>query len=312
VWDVPDFYGLMDDMEKEITSILAQAGPLTGAQLLERTQMEVLSLWQACRREPSIRFESTGRRFLRLDRNVQGYARLSPSIRREFLTYMLIGLDTQVDAVKSQAESLRKQTHLISQTKCELAKEAVISAIAPLPAKEIILQKACFLIAGDVVYDMSHTVSRPEKSTGEMVQGSDLDIIVVVEDDLQPELTDGLDRAIHKRKHLLLVNDREEIDYLIKTISRVKEQLKFDIFSSMVACKILDEAQFLYGNPAVFDHVKRLVSEYGIPERLRALEKQAAIERESAEHQLLQPGVDTNRSDYLNLFYTHAEEDEIY
>jgi len=302
----------MDRMEKEILSILAQTGPLTGAQLLERTQMDVLSLWQACRREPAICFESTGRRFLRLDRNVQGYARLSPSIRREFLTYMLVGLDSQVDTLKSQAESLRQQTHHISETKRELSKEAVISAIAPLPAKETILEKACFLIAGDVVYDMSHTVSRPEKSTGEMVQGSDLDIIVVVEDDLPPEMTDSLDRAIHKRKHLLLVNDREEIDYLIKSISRVKEQLKFDIFSSMVACKILDEAQLLYGSPSVFAHVKQLVSEHGIPERLRALENQAALERQSAEHQLLEPGVAANRSDYLNLFYTHAEEDEIY
>jgi len=49
-----------------------------------------------------------------------------------------------------------------------------------------------------------------------MVQGSDLDIVIV------PTTTrsgpDGrLDRAVHKRKHLLLVNDREEIDYLIKT-----------------------------------------------------------------------------------------------
>jgi hypothetical protein len=217
-----------------------------------------------------------------------------------------------METLQSQAETMRKQTHHISHTKRELAKEAVLSATAPLAAKELILERACFLIAGDVVYDMSHMVPRPEKSTGEMVQGSDLDIIVVVEDDLPPEVIDSLDRAIHKRKHLLLVNDREEIDYLIKTISRVKEQLQFDIFSSMVACKILDEAQFLYGNPAVFDHVKRLVSEYGIPDRLRALEKQAAIERESAVAQLLQPGVETTRSDYLNLFYTHAEEDEIY
>jgi hypothetical protein len=299
-------------MEKEIIPILSHNGPLTGAQLLEQTQMEVLALWQACRRDPSIHFERTARRFLRLDRNVHGYARLSPSIRREFLTYMLIGLDSQMDDLKSMADSLKKQTRHISQTKRELAKEAVISALAPLPAKEIIMEKACFLIAGDVVYEMSHTVSRPEKSTGEMVQGSDLDIIVVVEDDLAPELIDALDRAIHKRKHLLLVNDREEIDYLIKTIARVKEQLKFDIFSSMVACKILDEAQFLYGNPSVFDHVKQLVTEHGIPDRLRALESQATQERESAEEQLLQPGVESARSDYLNLFYTHAEEDEIY
>jgi hypothetical protein len=296
----------------DIIAILKETGPLTGAQLLERTGMEVLELWQTCRLAPSLRFESTGKRFLRLDRNVQGYARLSPSIRREFLTYMLIALDGQMDALAARAGVLKKEIQRISQFKRDIAREAVASAVAPLSEKDAILEKACFLIAGDSVYDMSHRVPRPEKSTGEMVQGSDLDIIVVAEDDLGPESVDALDRAIHKRKHLLLVNDREEIDYLIKTISRVKEQLKFDIFSSMVASKILDEGQFLYGSQTVFDTVKQLVSNYGIPERLKALQHQAAIARESAELQLLNIGSENNRTEYLNLFYTHAEEDEIY
>jgi hypothetical protein len=181
-----------------------------------------------------------------------------------------------------------------------------------LPHKDTMLEKVCFIIAGDVVYDMSHTVPRPEKSTGEMVQGSDLDIIVVAEDDLDPEMVRSLDNSIHKRKHLLLTHDREEIDYLIKSMSRVREQLQFDIFSSMVACKILDEGRFLYGNTVVFDTVKNLVSEYGIPERLRKLEKEAAENRELAETQLQDVSHSNGGSEYLNLFYTRAEEDEIY
>jgi hypothetical protein len=298
--------------QDKILNILAEKGPMTGAQLLEQTGMEVLSLWQACRQSPSIRFEATGRRFLRLDRNVPGYARLSPSIRREFLTYMFVGLESQAEELTARAEVFRQQTKRISNSKREMAREAVISAMAPLPAKDLLLEKACFTLAGDVVYGMSHMVPRPEKSTGEMVQGSDLDIVIVVQDDLSPEIVDSLDRSIHKRKHLLLVNDREEIDYLIKTISRVREQLRFDIFSSMVACKILDEAQLLYGSPSVFEEVKKLVADHGIPERLRQLEQQAALSRKSAETQLLQAGEEKNSSEYLNLFYTHAEEDEIY
>jgi hypothetical protein len=298
--------------ENEILGILAETGPLTGAQLLERTGIEVLSLWQTCRKLPSLRFETTGRRFLRLDRNVQGYARLSPSIRREFLTYMLIALDSQPETLAARADALKKETKRISQSKRDIAREAIISAVAPLPGKDAIIEKACFTIAGDVVYDMSHTVARPEKSTGEMVRGSDLDIVIVVEDDLDAKIVDALDRAIHKRKHLLLVNDREEIDYLIKTMSRVREQLKFDIFSSMVACKILDESQLLYGNPSVFQNVKALIQSNGIGDRLQELEHRASLSREAAEKQLLQMGRDDNLSEHLNLFYTHAEEDEIY
>jgi hypothetical protein len=108
------------------------------------------------------------------------------------------------------------------------------------------------------------------------------------------------------------VNDREEIDYLIKSLSRVREQLRFDIFSSMVACKIMDESRLLYGSPAVYQTVKDLLVEHRIPERLRELEQQAAVNRRRAEAQLLKSGDPAGRSRYYNLFYTHAEEDEIY
>jgi hypothetical protein len=299
-------------IEDEILSILAETGPLTGAQLLERTRMDIFSLWQTCRRSPSIRLETSGRRFLRLDRNVEGYARLSPSIRREFLTYMFVGLDGQTEALKARADRLRNQIREISQNKRDIAYDAIGSVVTQLSSKDSLLEKACFMLAGDVVYDMSHRVPRPEKSTGEMVQGSDLDIVIIVEDALSSEIVDALDRAVHKRKHLLLINDREEIDYLIKTMSRVREQLKFDIFSSMVACKILDEGRLLYGSPAVFQKTKDLLAGYGIAERLRELERQATLDRELAESQLLQASAEEARSEYLNLFYTHAEEDEIY
>jgi hypothetical protein len=298
--------------ETDIAGILTESGPLTGAQLVDRTCMEVLSLWQMCRRMPSIQMKTAGRRFLRLDRNVQGYARLSPSIRREFLTYTFVGLDRQNDLLQSKTEALRLDISQISRNKLEIARSSAASAVASLPDMDAIMEKACFIIAGDVVYDMSHVVPRPEKSTGEMVQGSDLDIVVVVEDSLNSDIISSLDNAIHKRKHLLLVNDREEIDYLIKSMSRVREQLKFDIFSSMVACKILDEGQFLYGNLAVFHTVKNLIAEHKIPERLKVLEDQAVANRRSAEVQLQDGCAEENRSECYNLFYTHAEEDEIY
>jgi hypothetical protein len=298
--------------ENELISILSEVGPLTGAQLVERTRIEVLLLWQACMKSTQIRFATSARRFLRLDRNVQGYARLSPSIRREFLTYTFVGLENQLEELNAKARDLGEETKRISRAKRDVAKESIISAIAQLPDRETILKKACFILAGDVVYDMSHVVSRPEKSTGEMVRGSDLDIVIVAEDDLDPAIIQSLDKAIHKRKHLLLVNDREEIDYLIKSISRVKEQLKFDIFSSKVAGKILDEGQLLHGSPDVYQTVKNLIEEYGVPAQLRNLEKQAAMDRQFAEAQLLDMDPERGLSEYLNLFYTHAEEDEIY
>jgi hypothetical protein len=300
-------------MEPEnIISILKEHGPMTGAMLIERTGMNVLPLWQECRKARDIRLVTAGTRFLRLDRNVEGYARLSPSIRREFLTYTFLGLESQVEALNAGVDAFRRETERISLEKRDMAEQSIRSTVDIMPEKDVILAKACFILAGDVVYNMSHTVSRPEKSTGEMVRGSDLDIIVVAEDDLDPEISASLDAYIHKRKHLLLVNDREEIDYLIKSMSRVREQLRFDIFSSKVASKILNEGEYLLGSRDVFLAVKRLVAEYGVAAKLQALEQQAVDNRVQAEAQLLDIDAATESSEYLNLFFTRAEEDEIY
>ena len=298
--------------EERVVAALTASGALTGAALVEKTGIDVLPLWQICRKGSGIRTEIVGRRYLRLDRNVEGYARLSPSIRREFLTYTFIALENQLEDLRHKTEGFRRATDGISLEKRDVARQSIVSTLEIMPGAETVLARSCFILAGDVVYGMAHTVSRPEKSTGEMVRGSDLDIIVVTEDDLDPALSGSLDDYMHKRKHLLLVNEREEIDYLIKTLSRVREQLKFDIFSSMVASKILHEGEFLYGNPMLYERVKDLIAECRIEEKLAAMERDAVCNRELAEAQLLGIDAEKDSSQYLNLFFTQAEEDEIY
>jgi len=300
--------------DNEIIPILEHEGPLTGAELVERTRLEVFALWRACKCSRAIKLETIGKRFLRLDRVVSGYARLSPSIRREFLTYTLAGLEGHSGELSSRAESLGNDIRRISREKLDLARESVSSAMDSLRDRDAILEKVCFLIAGDITYEMSHVVPRPEKSTGEFVRGSDLDIIVITEDDLPAESARLLDQAIYKKKYFLLVHPdyREEIDYLVKDISRVREQLRFDTFESMVACKILDEGVFLYGNQALFQRVKRLVAERGIPERLSGMQAQAVGNRESALARLLELEGKLSEAEAYHLFYTREESEEIY
>ncbi len=300
--------------ESDIISILKEAGPLTGAELVERTRMEVFALWNACKVTPAVRFVIIGKRFLRLDRVVQGFARLSPSIRREFLTYTLVGLESQVDEIARRAQVLRDEIRRISRTKLDLARESIASAVETLAGRETILPKVCFIIAGDITYEMSHLVPRPEKSTGELVRGSDLDIIVITENDLPAEAARLLDKAIYRKKHFLLVHPdyREEIDYILKDFSRIDEQLRFDTFESMVACKILDEGKFLYGSVDVFQAVKALVAKHGIHERLSEMESRAIDSRRLAEARLLEVDGKLSESEAYHLFYTREEGEEIY
>ncbi len=297
-----------------IEALLQDRGPLTGAQLVEATGLDVFALWSACKRLPEIQFGIAGTRFLRLDRAVQGYARLSPSIRREFLTYTLLGLRSQIQLLEAATASLKSSIREISSAKLILARESMAAVVRSLDERDTILEKACFILAGDIVYDMSHTVPRPEKSTGELVRGSDLDIIAIVEDDLPQSLFRTLDDAIYRKKHFLLVhpNFREEIDYILKNMSRVREQLRFDSFESMVACKILREGILIHGSPLVFSKVKSLLEEFKIPQRLDEMERNAQIGREAAERQLLNLPEDSIDDESVHLFYTREESEEIY
>ena len=92
-----------------IADILAQTGPLTGAELAAAGGFtDILALWRACHAS-GLLLRRTGRRYLRLDSAVAGYARLSPSIRREFLTYTLVGLARQQAALETRAAELEQQ-----------------------------------------------------------------------------------------------------------------------------------------------------------------------------------------------------------
>jgi len=300
--------------QQDILDILKEAGPQTGSRLLERTRMEALPLWQICRRSPGLRFECIGKRFVRLDRNVEGYARLSPSIRREFLTYTVLGLEDQAAEIKAKAQLLGREIRQISRAKLALAEEAMDATVQSLSEWKSIQEQVCFIIAGDITYDMAHAVPRPEISTGKMVRGSDLDIVVIAEDDVPQEALKALDAAILKKKYFLLVhpNYQEEIDYLVKNIAKVRQQLAFDSFPHMVASKIIHEGELLYGSSAVFHKIKAMVAEFGVPEKLAALEQHAIESRKEAEISLLQSDAQQADSAFLNLFYTREEGDEIY
>ncbi len=298
----------------DIVNIFKEHGPQTGAQLLERANMEPLPLWQICRRTQEIRFECIGKRFVRLDRNVQGYARLSPSIRREFLTYTILGLQDQAASIEAKAQLLRHEIRQISRAKLELARETIEATVQSLAEGKSIQEQVCFLIAGDITYDMAHAVPRPEISTGKMVRGSDLDIVAVAEDSVPKETLKALDDAILKKKYYLLVhpNYQEEIDYLVKNLAKVREQLAFDSFQHMIASKIIHESELLYGSAAVYSKLKGMVEEFSVPAKLAALEQRAEENRKEAEVNLLQSDARQVDEAFLNLFYTREEGDEIY
>ena len=303
---------LTPPLESQVVALLGRRGPLTGAELHHALGDDSFRLWKACMRSDRLLIRRAGSRYLRLDQNVEGYARLSPSILREFLTYSIVGLTDEQAALEGRAEEVAAHIATVTRDKLRLARRVVETVASPLSEGEESEERFFVLLAGDIVYDMAHDVPRQERSTGQMVRGSDVDLVVVFDDDAPAALIKQLDDGIYQQKYRHLINPsvREEIDYIVKRLSRLREQAVFDDFKKMVACKILQEGVLLYGSQRLFDRAKAFLDEYGVTERLRALQGSATHSRDLAEGHLLAISRDRLAGDDLYLFYTSEESEE--
>jgi hypothetical protein len=299
-------------VEKEIIKVLIEKGPLTGAELLETLGDDALLLWRACKLSEQVAIQTIGCRYLRLDSKIEGFARLSPSILREFLTYSVIGLAWDQDSLARKASEIASHIKEVSRAKLELARNIFSTVLSRLENDVLIEKRACILIAGDIVYDMAHDAPRPERSTGKLVKGSDMDLVVVVDDLFPKELMERMDEMIYREKQNVLITPhlREEMDYVVKDLARVREQMGFDTFKRMVACKILQESLLLFGNQDLFRTIKSMLQEQGITEKLMRMEDQAAIFRRHAEATLLREEPEKIKNEGLYLFYPTEESEE--
>ncbi|MBN2468808.1 MAG: hypothetical protein JXD19_11740 [Deltaproteobacteria bacterium] len=299
-------------MEREIINLIEKEGPLTGSEIKQAIGGDDFVLWKTCKLSEHLLISRTGIRYLRLDRKVEGLARLSPSILREFLTYSVVGSAEDANSLHRKVQEVISRIEEVSRCKRELACRIVNDVGRRMEKEGLREEDACFILAGDVVYSMAHDVRRPERSTGTLVRGSDLDLVVVVGDDVPADVIKKLDGYIYQEKYraLKIPNVNEEIDYIVKRLDRVREQLQFDTFKYKVACKILQEGLFLYGSANTFRAIKIMLSESGIARSLEELEKQAAAFRARAEEYLLAARPDGEVEEDLHLFYPAEESEE--
>lgn len=299
-------------LEKKITRIIEEKGPLSGSEIWEAVSGDGLMLWRVCRLSRKLMVRSVGTRYLRLDRRVAGFARLSPSIFREFLTYSVVGIPDDPDFLEKRARAMISHIEDVSKSKLDLAYRIVCGIAGELENEWFPDHRICFIIAGDIVYNMAHDVPRPERSTGKLVNGSDMDLVVIVDDQFPDDLMKRLDDAIYKEKYRLLKTPhiREEIDYIVKKMGRVREQVRFDIFKHMVACKILQEGTLLYGSEDLFSVVKVMLREMSVTEKLNDLEKRAKSFRKDTENYLLFHDINEVKEERAHFFYPTEESEE--
>lgn len=301
---------MLSQEHDKIIHLIKRKGPCTGLEIMKEMDMDRVHVWKVCKTSRKLKVQVVGQRYLRLDRHVDGYARLSPSILREFLTYSVVGLENDHGALEKRCKEVLDRIHEISKFKYELAQRIISEIMHKFPNEEMEKYQICFVIAGDIVYDMAHDVPRPERSTGELVRGSDIDLVVVVDDNLPDQYIQKLDELIHKKKYRMLIdpNVLEELDYKIKKLEIIKRQSSFDGFKDMVAMKILWEGRLIHGSKDLFCLIKEIMQEKEIPEKLEQLENLAGKFRINAEKSLLNDSLDNGKD--IHLFYSAEEFEE--
>lgn len=213
--------------------------------------------------------------------------------------------------MKAKAGELEEEIEKISSYKLREARDAAREAIRN--SSRIFEEGAVFLIGGDVPLRMAHSDPRPERALGMMVSGSDLDVVVVTENGVEEERLGALDSALMEVKYSLLNRPvrKEELDYIVKSLATVEEQMKFESFEDRVACKILQESEYLAGNREMALRIKEMLVERGVEEELEKLEEKGRDYRDRSVALLLEEGRPSEET-LLKTFTTTMEFSEIF
>ncbi len=298
--------------ENAVIDLIKSKGPRTGIEIKREIDTDPLFIWKACKTSDALEVRTLGKRYLRLDRHVDGFARLSPSILREFYTYSVVGLAGDPGSLDEKCRAVIDRVHEISKYKIDLARQMVSEIIEEYQGRVPREHEICFIVAGDIVYDMGHDVPRPERSTGRLVKGSDIDLVVVVGDDMPDDAIKTIDEVIYRKKYRMLINPvvNEEVDYKIKRVGLIREQARFEDFKHMVAIKILQEGILINGSKDLFQMIKRIIRDRGIPDMLDELERRANVFRQEVERSILNGCLDKEQVNNMYLFYSAEEFEE--
>lgn len=263
------------ELEKQVIEVVDQQHSVLGSELAEAFDQRYFDLWRVCENSPRIYAAQFARWYLRVDSEVDGYARLSPSILRNFLTYVQF---SNVDNFEKAVEDGNRQRELhseVSKKKRTIAKQLIAQSLP-----EALLDRVGVLIAGDVCRDMAHEVPRPERSTGQIVKGSDIDLILVMGDE-DATLREELEGRLLEAKNLYLRHPalREELDFVVNSIAHYEKVSVFENPKQMISCKAALEGQFLAGDRGCIVKARDVLVRADIPRKVLDMTERAFSQR---------------------------------
>lgn len=297
-------------LEKEIQKILTMHGPLTGSQLSERLpEFTDIALWRQCYKSQTIRVANCARYYLRYDITRENQLRLSPSILRDFLTFSLVYDIEQVVEIVEAGTILANQFRIVSLEKLRWAREALLNLDDDL--QRVICDHCVVFLSGDIAYYLAHETKRRHEQLGVEINGSDIDIVIVSNRGAPAEKMVQIERELLITKKIFLTSPdiREELDFIVKPIDAMIDQLAYRDIHQKIASKILYESFFLMGRVDIYQSLLKHLKVSGTLNRIDADFMVALKQRRDTIEKILAlpPDSSTDDPEVASLFFASKE-----
>ena len=297
----------LEELHAAVIESINRNGPMLGKELVEHhSGRNYLQLWQACFTCDEILISHFSRYYLRYDITREDAIRLSPSILRDFLSFTLFSTPKQREQVIDRQVLLSNQHRVVSMEKTQIARNILRQIMRKIPREEHHL--LCAFLAGDIAYFLAHREPREVASIGEMVNGSDIDIIIV-HDGLSEATISLIDQEMMSFKNYYMRHPdyREEVDYICKSKQTMFDQLAYQDIDQKIASKIAYEAIFLAGAVELFAQIKNQVDAAGTKDLIERDFLYGLEERKQAMRTLLSTNADSIGHNTESLFFFSQE-----
>jgi hypothetical protein len=267
VIDLEDPLGSYQDVEKSILEALHE-GPLTGKELMHKLpSIKSHVLWRAVMLSENVAVRFAGIHYPRIEKKPDGtpHPRLSPSLLREFHSYSAIARrdDSRIDELVERIVQQRKES---SARRLREAKTIVMELAHRFPGREIAIG-----LSGDVAQDMAHDEKRINPLSGEIMDGSDFDFVVILGDEVTQEASNQVEIAFMFAQDVMQGQRIApvEVDLYLFRASQLNA-LTSNNANDLKDAKNILHSIWLYGDQHLFEEAQRVLRETGMAEKIEA------------------------------------------
>lgn len=306
----PEYADAMKPIIDQIAAVVRETGPIPGWKLSEAlSDIPPISLWRACYVSQEIRIRNCARYYLRYDVTRENVLRLSPSILRDFLTFSLIYLREQSVGAVEGGTLMANRFRNISLRKLSRARQALLALEPELQAE--LYQHCVVFLSGDIAYFLAHDTPRNHKTLDVPIKGSDIDLVIVTNNRADPEKIEAIENSLLKikRQYLISPNIREELDFIVKPVERMLDQLSYRDIHEKIASKILYESYFLMGRVDIYESLMTNLEMRGTRAKIEADFEVALMERKNTIRKILSlmPEESVKDAEVASLFFASQE-----